>query len=166
MQHSAARGSEAAESHKNNRQYTLEREGRAASPRDENFLREGGGRLRFLSSWPDRPGRIENPVAGWGRPNRVGNVTFWSPREIIVAKWFQNVMPVDFLAGGKAKVLDRWQILTFLKWFWSPRAGGQFWPPVKHFWPTPSEMATCLAFRATSAGGRRPAPEPEPGTCT
>ena len=28
----------------------LEWGGRHASPRDENFLREGGGRLRFLSS--------------------------------------------------------------------------------------------------------------------
>ena len=50
----------------------MERGGRLASPRDENFLREGGGRLRLLSSvclcvcvcWQDRNSRGRAAPAG------------------------------------------------------------------------------------------------------
>ena len=88
----------------------LEWGGRLASPRDENFLREGGGRLRLLSSvclsGPDRKSR-----PGRRRPKHHGkrNVleTFLGP----LAKSLQNVTPVDFLDTGEQKACDVLHIL-------------------------------------------------------
>ena len=81
----------------------LEWGGRFASPRDENFLREGGGRLRFLSSvcpsLHDRKGR-EATAAGWRRPKHMGNATFGSPREVIfgqLVKWLFLATCLTFL---------------------------------------------------------------------
>ena len=86
--------------------HILEWGGRHASPRDENFLREGGGRLRFLSSVP---GRIEN--RGNGHPGRrraklTTCLTFGSPFGDVLdvlARWPFQSLGVTFLLLMKQK---------------------------------------------------------------